>query len=124
MRRRTFLNSLLLRLARSAAFEARVRDAWEAAGQPIDGAVVVFAAEALAPVAFHANLTFAQGHLAYHPDPGDRRQFGLLRGREGKLAAGEIALGYVVLPGATDPARPIDIYWNDRRITAVLAPTS
>jgi hypothetical protein len=35
-----------------------------------------------------------------------------------------MTLGYVVLPGATDLAEPMDIYWNDRRITAVLAPAS
>jgi len=115
---------MLLRLARSPAFEARLRDAWAAAGHALDGAVVIWAAEARAPYAFHANLTFAQGHVAYHPDPSDRRQFGLLRGREGDLAAGEMTLGYVVLPHATDPAEPMDIYWNDRRITAVLAPAS
>ena len=115
---------ILLRIARSPAFEARLREAWAAAGQPVDGSVVVFAAEARAPAAFHANLTFAQGHVAYHPDPSDRRQFGLLRGRQGELSAGEITLGYVVLPGTADPAEPMDIYWNDRRITAVLAPAS
>lgn len=115
---------MLVRLARSAAFEARLHDAWAAAGQPIDGKVVVFAAEARAAYAFHANLTFAQGHIAYHPDPTDRRQFGLLRGRQGDLAAGEITLGYVVLPAQTDLSAPMDIYWNDRRITAVLAPAS
>jgi len=115
---------MLLRIARSPAFESRLRDTWAAAGQPIDGTVVVFAAEARAPYAFHANLTFAQGHVAYHPDPSDRRQFGLLRGREGELKAGEITLGYVVLPDTADAAEPMDIYWNDRRITAVLAPAS
>ena len=115
---------LLLRLARSPAFEARLRDAWAAAGQPVDGTVLVFAAEARAPFAFHANLTFAQGHVAFHPDPQDRSQLGLLRGRQGALAAGEIALGYVVLPQGTELGEPIDIYWNDRRITAVLAPAS
>jgi hypothetical protein len=115
---------MLLRLARSPAFEARLRDAWASAGQAVDGIVVVFAAEARVPYAFHANLTFAQGHVAFHPDPSDRRQFGLLRGREGELQTGEMTLGYVVLPDATDPAEPMDIYWNDRRITAVLAPAS
>ncbi len=115
---------MLVRLARSPAFESRLRDAWADAGQPIEGKVLVFAAEARAPYAFHANLTFAQGHVAYHPDPADRRQFGLLRGRQGDLAAGEITLGYVVLPAQTDLSEPMDIYWNDRRITAVLAPAS
>jgi hypothetical protein len=115
---------MLLRLARSRAFEARLRDAWSAAGLPVAGPVLVFAAEARAPISFYANLTFAQGHVAYHPDPEDRRQLGVLRGRQGDLAAGEITLGYVVLPETADLAEPMDIYWNDRRITAVLAPAS
>jgi hypothetical protein len=115
---------ILLRLARSAAFEGRLRDAFAAAGQPLAGPVLVFAAEALAPYAFYANLTFAQGRVAYHPDPEDRREIGLLRGRQGPLVAGEIALGYVVLPAGADLAEPIDVYWNDRRITAIFAPAS
>jgi len=115
---------ILLRLARSSAFEGRLRDAFAAAGQPLAGPVLVFAAEALAPYEFYANLTFAQGHVAYHPHPEDRREIGMLRGRQGALAAGEIALGYVVLPAGADLSEPIDVYWNDRRITAVFAPAS
>jgi hypothetical protein len=115
---------LVLRLARSAAFEGRLRDAWASAGRPGGGPVVLFAAEARSAVEFYANLTFVQGHVAFHPDPEDARQIGVLRGRQGALAAGEISLGYVVLPAQTDLAQPIDIYWNDRRITATLAPAS
>jgi len=115
---------ITLRLARSNAFEARLRDAFSAAGLPAAGAVLVFAAEARAPYSFYANLTFAQGHVAYHPDPEDRRQLGILRGRQGDLARGEITLGYVVLPEGAELAEPMDIYWNDRRITAVFAPAS
>jgi len=113
---------VVVRLARSAAFEGRLHDAFSAAGQPLAGPVVLFAAEARSAVEFYANLTFAQGHIAFHPDPEDARQIGVLRGRQGALAAGELALGYVVLPAQTDLAQPVDIYWNDRRITAVLAP--
>jgi len=115
---------LVLRLARSAAFEGRLRDAWAAAGRPAAGSVVLFAAEARSAVDFFANLTFAQGHVAFHPDPANAQQIGVLRGRQGALAAGEITLGYVVLPEQADLAAPIDIYWNDRRITATLAPAS
>jgi hypothetical protein len=115
---------LLVRLARSAAFEARLQEAWAAAGRPLTGPVVLFSAEARARSAFYANLTFAQGHVAYYPDHGDPRQFGLLRGRQGELVAGEMVLGYVVLPERADLGEPIDIYWNDRRITATLVPAS
>jgi hypothetical protein len=116
--------AMLLRLARSQAFEARVRDAWAAAGAPASGPVLLFAAEARAASDFYPNLTFAQGHVAYYPDPADGRQIGILRGRQGELAAGELALGYVVLPVGADLGQPIDVYWNDRRITAVFAPAS
>jgi hypothetical protein len=121
---RTGEPEMLLRLARSPAFEARVQDAWAAAGQTPPGPVLLFAAEARAPGGFYPNLTFAQGHVAYHPDPADGRQIGILRGRQGELAAGELSLGYVVLPAGADLAQPMDVYWNDRRITAVFAPRS
>ena len=110
--------ALRISLAHSPAFEARVREAWAAAGRPLEGVVIAFTAEALHPTAFHANLTFAQGHVAFHPEHADPRQFGLLRGHQGDLAQGEIALGYVVLPASADPGEPIDVYWNDRRVTA------
>jgi hypothetical protein len=110
--------ALRISLARSPAFEARVREAFSSAGQPLDGVVVAFTAEARRAATFHANLTFAQGHVAFHPEQADPRQFGILRGRQGALAQGEITLGYVVLPAGTDPAEPIDVYWNDRRVTA------
>ena len=37
---------------------------------------------------------------------------------------GVVALGYVVLPAGADLSQPIDVYWNDRRITAIFAPAS
>jgi hypothetical protein len=114
----------VLRLAHSPAFEGRLRDAWAASGQEPTGPVLLFTAEARSAVEFYPNLTFAQGHIAFHPDPDDARQIGVLRGRRGALAAGEISLGYVVLPAHTDLAQPLDVHWNDRRVSAPLAPGS
>ncbi len=111
---------LTLRLAHSQAFEAALRaTAWHGPG---DGPVVLFAAEASAPEAFYANLTFVQGHVAFHPDPEDPGQLGMLRGALGELGAGEALLGYAVLPDRVDLSRPLDIYWNDQRLATTLRP--
>jgi hypothetical protein len=112
---------LVVELAHSRAFEARVHR-WQAdRGEPADGRVVLFSAEATTPTSFHPNFTFAQGHLATHPDPEDPRQVGLIAGSLGPLSAGQKVLGYVVLPSGIDLAQPLDVYWNDRRVAATLA---
>jgi hypothetical protein len=112
----------MLRLARSPAFEARVARALAERGTPAQGPIVAFHVVADAPVAFWGGLTFVQGHVAHHPDPGDAGQFGVVDGRLGELAAGERVLGYAVLSPHTDTARPIDVYWDDRLLTATLTP--
>ena len=71
---------------------------------------------------FYGNLTFSQGHVAYQPDSDNPFQMGLVHGSMGDLEPGNPMLGYVVLPEHMDLAHPIDIYWNDRQITATLAP--
>ncbi len=73
-----------------------------------------------APGTFHANFTFVQGHVAFHPEPNDPRQLGILDGALGDLTAGERVLGYAVLPEGIDLSRPTDVYWNDRRISVAL----
>jgi hypothetical protein len=105
-----------VKLARSAAFEQRVRERFAVAGRGAE-AVLLFTAAGLANDTGRANLTFVQGHLAYHPAADDPYEIGVLRG-------GEQALGYVVLPARLDPSSPMDIYWDDRQITATLTPVS
>jgi hypothetical protein len=114
--------ALVLRLAHSRAFEARLHAAAHAAGRPARGSVVLWSAEAAAPASFHANLTFAQAHTAFHPEHGDPAQFGVLEGEPGNLAAGERVLGYVVLPAELDATQPLDVYWDDRRLVTTLRP--
>jgi hypothetical protein len=116
--------SLVLRLGRSLAFESRLRDAFARDGRHMAGPVLVFTAEATAPQEFFANLTFVQGHMAFHPSPEEPAQLGLVRGRFGALEAGEIVLGYVVLPAHVDLGQSLDIYWDDRRISAILDPAA
>jgi hypothetical protein len=114
--------SALLQLARSNAFEQRVHAALARQGGGQRGPVVLFRAEARAAGPFHGNLTFVQGHVAFHPDPANPDQLGVIDGVLGELAAGQRVLGYAVLPEHLDPGQPLDIYWDDRRITATLAP--
>jgi hypothetical protein len=115
-------SELVVRLAQSASFEARLRDAALRAGQAIGGPVLLFTAGGGDGGAFHGNLTFVQGHMAFHPDASRSGEFGLLAGRLGTLAAGEALLGYVVLPEHMDLSQPMDIYWDDRQVTATLRP--
>ena len=115
---------MLLRVARSAALEARVAEGLARRGARAQGPVLAFQALALEPGEFFGNLTFVQGHVAFHPDPADPAHFGLLSGAEGPLAGGQSVLGYVVLPAHVDLAQPLDVYWDDRRITATLQPAS
>jgi hypothetical protein len=110
---------LVIELAHSRAFEARLHDHF---ADTTLGPVVLFRADAKKPVDFHANFTFVQGHAAFHPRGTDPRHFGLLSGQFGSQAAGDSLLGYAVLPKDTDLSQPIDIYWNDRRISAALSP--
>jgi hypothetical protein len=114
----------LLQLARSSGFEQRVHAAVAAQGGASGGAVVLFRAEANSAGAIQGNLTFVQGHVAFHPDPAKPEQFGVIDGALGELAAGQRVLGYAVLPAHLDPAAPLDIYWDDRRTTATLSPAS
>ena len=110
-----------VRLARSASFEARLHEALERFGASARGPVLLLRAIAGVPDRFYGNLTFVQGHLAFHPDTGNPAQFGVLEGELGELAAGGQVLAYAVLPEHVDLAEPLDIYWDDRRIRATLA---
>ena len=112
--------SMHVDLAHSRAFEARVHEALARRGGRQRGPVLLFRVEASAAEAFHGNLSFVQGHVAFHPDPANPEQLGVIRGALGSLAAGDALLGYAVLAEGLDPAQPMDIYWNDRRITARL----
>jgi len=112
----------VLSLARSPAFEERVRDALARRGTPAGGPVVLFSAVAGNRDAFYGNLTFVQGHVAFHPDTDDPAQFGVLDGRLGDQGPADRVLGYAVLPANVDVARPLDIYWDDRQVTATLHP--
>ena len=103
--------------ARSAAFEEMLVDSFAARGGLPTGGVLLFTARSVAAEQFYASFTFLQGHLTYQPDATDARQFGVLQGQLGALAAGEVVLGYVSLPPNFDPARELDVYWDERHIS-------
>lgn len=108
--------------AHSAAFESVLRRAWSSRGGLGPGPVVVFTARSKRAESFFANFTIVQGHLSFQPDARDPRQLGILQGRLGELTANEIVMGYVVLPDAIVLEEDMDLYWNDRRVRARLAP--
>jgi hypothetical protein len=111
---------LTLQLAHSEAFALRL--ASELPRSAASGAIVVFEVQAREAGAFFGNLTFVQGHMAFHPDPSATSQFGLIQGELGALAPGQSVLGYAVLPAAIDIGQPVDVYWNDQLFTAELRP--
>ena len=114
--------TLAVRFARSGAFDSRLRNVAERTGHRVNGPVVLFTAVAAGDEAFYGNFTFVQGHLAFHPDKSSVSEMGVIDGRLGLLSGDRSVLGYVVLPAAMDLSQPIDIYWNDRQITATLRP--
>ena len=122
VRDREGADAMVVRIAQSNSFEARFRDAAQRVGAPIGGPVVLFSASCEKPESFYANLTFVQGHVAFHPETGAGTQLGVIDGRLGELEPGERVLGFVVLPRHMDLSQPMDIYWDDRQITATLRP--
>ncbi len=102
---------LRVSFAHSQAFEARVRSATS-----VDGRVVLFTVQPNQHETFRPNFTFVQGQTSFHPQAGDARQLGVLVGRLGELDKNDLVLGYAVLPGSIDIARPVDLYWDDRRL--------
>jgi hypothetical protein len=111
-----------VRLARSLAFEGRMREHLAGRGHASSGPVVLFVADADSGGSFYGNLTFVQDGVAFHPSNENPAELGVIRGRLGPLENGGSVLGYVVLPERLNPSHPIDVYWNDRQLTAVFQP--
>jgi hypothetical protein len=107
-----------LSLARSSAFEDRLTSAWESRGGLGGSQVLLFTAVSKQRESFHPNLTFVQDHLTFQPDAENPRQLGILQGRLGALEADEVVLGYVILPETLRLEDPLDVYWDDRRLSA------
>jgi hypothetical protein len=111
-----------VRLARSLAFEGRMRQYLAGRGHASGGPVVLFVADADSRGSFYGNLTFVQNGIAFHPSNENPYELGVIRGQLGPLENGSSVLGYVILPERLDPSYPIDVYWNDRQLTATFQP--
>jgi hypothetical protein len=109
---------LLLRYAYSPSFEERAL-----AALGLDKArsrVLLFSVRSEAEVEFFPNFSVIQDGVSARPEPGRRSELGFVLGAPGKMAAGLVSIGYMVLPARVDPGRPLDLWWNDRKLGAVL----
>ena len=111
-----------IQLAYSAAFESY---ALAALGRdPAANHVIVFAALAESDTEFQPNFFVVQSGRTFRPDPTSPSELGFLLGEPGKLPAGELAVGYLIVPTTFDPHAAMELFWNDRSIETVLAPAA
>jgi hypothetical protein len=113
---------LELRYAYSPAFERRVRDALSAETAQRRPRVLAFSARSVRETELYPRFLVSQEGATFRPEPGDTTQLGLLLGAAGPMPAGTLVVGYLVLPPRFDPGVPLDLWWNDRRVTATLLP--
>ena len=111
-------DALRVDFAHAASFEARLHDSWSAAGAPGANPVLLFSVVSKRPENFQASFTVTQGALAAQIEATDPHQLGILQGHLGKLTRDEVVLGYLVLPAKMDLSRPVDVYWDDRHLSA------
>ena len=113
-------DELRIRFAHSDSFEQRILR--ELGSDPSQHRVLAFYARAALDTDFHANFLVVQDARTFRPEKSDPEEVGMLVGEAGTLDAGLLVLGYVVIPASFHPARPIEIYWNDRSLTTTLRP--
>jgi hypothetical protein len=89
---------------------------------PASGHVIVFAALAESDTDFQPNFFVVQSGRTFRPDKTIAGEIGFLLGDAGKLPAGELAVGYLVVPASFDPRETMELFWNDRSVETVLAP--
>jgi len=83
--------------------------------------VLVWSAQALRATPFAPNFFVVQSGRTFRPDPQNTAEIAYLLGGPGTIPAGEMAVGYLVVPASFDPAQKLDLFWNDRSVAAVLA---
>jgi len=84
--------------------------------------VLMFAARSMAADEFYPNFFIVQGAMTFRPDPARGQEVGFLIGEAGALAPSERVVGYLMIPAKFDPSQPMDLWWNDQSVSAVLAP--
>ena len=112
--------TLKIEIAYSAAFEGYALQ--QLSREPAANRVLVWSAQAERETDFHANFFVVQNGRTFRPDPERPTELAFLLGTPGRLPGGEMAVGYLVIPGNFDPKAPLEVFWNDRSVQAVLAP--
>ncbi len=118
-RQRAGQPGLEVSFAHSFAFDQRIE---ETSNSFEPRRALLFSVIARGPERFDPNLTLVQGHLSFQPRAGDPEQLGVLMGEMGPIGDEDVILGYLVLPPQMDLSEPIDLYWNDRQLTATFLP--
>ncbi len=113
---------LSLQFAYSPALEQTVRSALTELGAKPESKVVVFAVRTDVDSEFYPRFFVAQAGRTFQPLAERVSEQGWLLGREGPMAAGLLSLGYLVLPEPFQLESPMTLWWNDRRVEAVLDP--
>ena len=111
---------LLLRYAYSPSFEQRAIAALDL--DPARSRVLLFSVRSEAAVEFFPNFSAIQDGVSSRPEPSRLDEVGFVLGAPGPMAAGLVSIGYLVLPARVDPSRSVDLWWNDRKLSATLAP--
>jgi hypothetical protein len=107
-------------LAHSDAFELELLEALQLRAE--EHRVLAFFSHALRDATFHPNFLVAQDGATFRPEPSEATEVGMLVGEPGALEGGLMVVGYIVIPARFDLRRPMDLFWNDRSIRAVLTP--
>ena len=111
---------LHIRFAHADSFEAHVLESL--GSDPSEHRVLAFYARATSEADFQPNFLVVQDGRTFRPDKRDSSEVALLVGEAGTIEAGLLVMGYIVIPAQFNPARPIEIYWNDRSLVTTLRP--
>jgi len=111
-----------IQFAYSEALEQRIRAALGDAAEVQSARVIVFGVLAEAELEFYPRFFVTQSGRSFRPLDDSAKEQGLLLGQPGPQAPGLLTLGYLVLPAAFDLRQSLTLWWNDRRVDAVLQP--
>ena len=109
-----------IQFAYSPAFEVQVRT--DLALVPERTRVLLYAVQPVRADEFDRNFLVVQDAATFRPDPERVSESGILGEAGGALAPGSTRIGYLVLPPRFDPARELQLWWNDQSVSALLAP--
>ena len=109
---------LVIRFAHSRSFEEQVLGQL---GRAQDGSLVVaFSARSESDTEFYPSFQMIQGGDVFRPDANRPDELGFVVGGPGGMQSGTLVLGYLVAPPRFDASRPLELWWNDRRVEVTL----